>query len=134
MVEVLAAIGATLSFRIVALTIAMHPDKIVPYGSLTELDVSRSHVSDPLAVATFLTDVFPNLTLIDHEYYIRSTPPGTSIRSDFEDGLSEDERSPEYIEMAKRWKDVVQILNARRQELSQSPTNCNVRMQPLICN
>jgi hypothetical protein len=112
----------------------IYPDKAIRCEWLTRLDVGRSHVTNPLAVATFLTDVFPNLTLIDHEYYIRSTPPGTSIRSDFEDGLSEDERSPEYIEMAKRCKDVVQILNARRQELSQSPTNCNVRMQPLICN
>jgi hypothetical protein len=113
---------------------AIYPDKAIRCEWLTQLDVARSHVTNPLAVATFLTNVFPNLTLIDHEYYIRSTPPGTSMGSDFEDELSEDERSPEYIDMAKRWKDVVQILNARRQELSQSPTNCNVRMQPLICN
>jgi hypothetical protein len=113
---------------------AIYPDKAIRCEWLTKLDVARSQVTNPLAVATFLTDVFPNLTIIDHEYYIRSTPPGTSIRSDFEDELDEEERSPEYIEMAKRWKDVVQILNARRQELSQSPTNCNVRMQPLICN
>jgi len=114
------------------MTIAMHPDKIVPYGSLTELDVSRSHVSDPLAVATFLAHVFPNLTL-HHGYYIQTTPP-PSIWDDFEDELSEDERNPEYMEMAKHWNDVVQIFNARRQELSQSLTNHNVRMQYLIYN
>jgi hypothetical protein len=28
------------------------------------------------------------------------------------------ENSPEYIEMAARWKDVIQMLETRRQELS----------------
>jgi hypothetical protein len=104
---------------------ATYPDKAVHCEWLTQLEVAHSHVSDPLAVATFLADMFPNLTL-HHEYY---TPTDTG---DFEDELDEDEQSPEYIEMAKRWKDVDQILNARRQQSSRSLTNRNVRMQSLI--
>ena len=105
---------------------AIYPDEAIRCEWLTELEVACSHVSNPLTVATFLADVFPNLTLY-HDYYVRTTT------SDFEE-LSEDEQSPEYIEMAKRWEDVVQILDARRQELLQSPTNRNVRMQSLIYN
>ena len=121
--------SVSLQFDVSLPPTAIYPDEAIRCEWLTQLEVACSHVSNPLAVATFLADVFPNLTLY-HDYYIRTTPLGTS---DFEE-LSEDERSPEYIEMAKRWEDVVQILDARRQELPQSLTNRNVRMQSLIYN
>jgi hypothetical protein len=79
----------------------------------------------------FLADVFPNLKLC-HDYFVRTRTPGPkTIWEDFDD-LSDDEKSPEYIEMAARWKDVVQMLEARRQELSQSLTNPNVRISSAI--
>jgi hypothetical protein len=108
---------------------AMDPDQRIRCETLTQLSVSHSHVSDPLGVATFLAGVFPNLRL-HHNYFIRTTTPrpGT-ISLDFEDALREYEQSPEFIEMAKRWKDVDQMLTARRLELSQPPTNTDVRMQ-----
>jgi hypothetical protein len=93
----------------------MYPDKGIHYESLIELHVCRSHVSDPLALATFLAKVFPNLKL--YHYFM---------------GWSPDEKSPEYIEMGARWNDVVQMLEARRQELSQSLTNPNVRISSTI--
>jgi hypothetical protein len=83
----------------------------------------------PLAIATFLADVFPNLKL-HHSYSIWT-------RTDwdrFDPPLSEDEQDPEYIKMAKHWTDIVQMLEARRQELSQSLTNPNVRMESLVYN
>jgi hypothetical protein len=109
----------------------MYPDQRIRCESLAELYVSRSHVFDPLAVGTFLVDVFPNLRL-HHRYFSRTTPWGPSLRKlwDFDDEFSEDEQSPKYIEMAQRWKDVDKCLyKKRRLELSQSPTNTNVRMQ-----
>jgi len=48
---------------------------------------------------------------------------------DSEDPLREYEQSLEFMEMVKRWKDVDQMLTARRLELSQSPMNTGVRMQ-----
>jgi hypothetical protein len=84
----------------------MCPDKGIRCESLTRLFVSHSHVSDPLAVATFLADVFPNLILY-HNYLIMTR----TVLHDYE-------KSSEYTEMAMRWKDVDQMLEARRQELS----------------
>jgi hypothetical protein len=99
--------------------------------SLIEFDVSRSHVSDPLAVVTFLANVFPNLKLC-HEYFIRMRTLGPkTIWEDF-NNLSDNKKSPEYIEMAAHWKDVVQMLEARRQELSQSLMNPNVCISSAI--
>ena len=109
--------SVSLQFDVSLPATTMYPDKGIRCESLTRLFVSHSHVSDPLTVATFLADVFPNLFL-HHNYLIRT---GT-VLDDYEHG-------PEYIEMAVRWKDVDQMLEARRQELSQSLTNHNVRMQ-----
>ena len=121
-----------LQFDVSLPTTAMHPDGGIRCESLTQLEVSHSHVSDPLVVATFLADVFPNLRL-HHSYIIRTKTPGPRKWFDLEDSLSEDGQSPEYVEMAKRWKEVVETLKMR-QELSQSPTNPNVRMPSLIHN
>ncbi|KIM73273.1 hypothetical protein PILCRDRAFT_15370 [Piloderma croceum F 1598] len=112
---------------------AMYPDKGICCESLTHLDVCHSHVTDPPAVATFLADIFPNLKL-DHNFFIRTRSPSPRTAWDyFDDSLSDDD-SPEYINMAEHWTDVVQMLEARKQELSQPPTNPNVRMQSLIYN
>jgi len=46
--------------------------------------------------------------------------------------LHDYQKTPEYIEMAARWKDVDQILEARRKELSRSLMNPNVRIQSLV--
>jgi hypothetical protein len=110
---------------------AMYPDKGIRCESLTQLFVSHSYVSDPLAVATFLADVFPNLKL-DHSYLIRTrTGPRTMWDSEV---LHDYQKTPECIEMAARWKDVNQMLEARRKELSRSLMNPNVRIQSLIYN
>jgi hypothetical protein len=100
--------SVSLQFDVSLPATTMYPDKGIRCESLTRLDVSHSHVSDPLAVATFLADVYPNLKL-RHSCFIRTGP-----RED----LSDDEQSPEYIEMATHWKDVVQMLEARRELLS----------------
>jgi len=60
-----------------------------------------------------------------HDYFVRTTPPGPRMWAGFEDFINEDEQSPEFEVMAERWKDVVQMLKARRQEFSQSPANLN---------
>jgi hypothetical protein len=121
--------SVSLQFDLSLPATAMDPDQRIRCESLTQLSVSHSHVSDPLAVATFLANVFPNLRL-HHNYFIRTTTLGPrTLWSDFEDPLREYEQSPEFIEMAKRWKDVNQMLTARRLELSQSPTNTDVRIQ-----
>ena len=115
-----------LQFDVSLPSTTMYPDKGFRCESLTRLYVSQSHISDPVAVATFLGDAFPNLRL-DHSYFIRTeTLPGMPYLKE--------ERSPEFIEMAKRWKDVIEMLEARRQELSQSPTNPNVCMESFICS
>lgn len=112
-----------LQFDISLPSTAMYPDKETRCESLTQLFVSQSHVSDPVAVATFLGDVFPNLRLC-HHYFVR-----TSML--FED--PKDEQSPDsFMEMAKRWKIVDEMLKERRQELPQSLMNPNVRMQSSI--
>ena len=97
------------------------------YESLTRLAVSCSHVSDPRSVGIFLANVFPNLR-IDHNYTIRSTTPttthGQGLWTDFDDSLSDDEQTPEYMEIAMRWRDLIETITTR-QELSQSQTNLN---------
>jgi hypothetical protein len=98
----------------------MYPDKGIRCESLTRLFISHSHVSDPLTVTTFLADVFPNLFL-HHNYLIRTG----MVLDDYEHG-------PEYIEMVACWMDVDQMLEVRRQELSQSLTNPNVHMQSCL--
>ena len=94
-----------------------YPDKGIRCESLTELTVFHSHVSDPLVVATFLARVFPNLEVY-HGYFIRTRTPGPRTIMDNLYDLGNEENSPEYIEMAARWKDVIQMLETRRQELS----------------
>jgi len=119
--------SVNLQFNVSLPLTMMYPDQRIRCESLAELYVSRSHVFDPLAVGTFLVDVFPNLRL-HHRYFSRTTPWGPSLRKlwDFDDEFSEDEQSPKYIEMAQRWKDVDKCLyKKRRLELSQSPTNTN---------
>jgi hypothetical protein len=108
--------SVSLQFNVSLPATVIYPDKGICWESLTTLDVSRPHVSDPLAVVTFLADVFPNLKLY-HGYFIRTrTLCPMTIWEDFDD-LSGDEKSPEYIEMAVRWKDVIQMPEARRQVL-----------------
>jgi hypothetical protein len=63
--------SVSLQFDVSLPATTMYPDKGIRCESLTRLDVSYSHVSDPLAVATFLADVFPNLKL-HHSYSIRT--------------------------------------------------------------
>jgi hypothetical protein len=121
--------SVSLQFDVSLPATVMYPDKGIRCESLTQLYVFHSHVSGPLAVATFLAGVFPNLKL--HHYFIRTRTPGPRTIGDFDD-LSDGEKSSEYIEMAARWKDVVQMLEARRQELSQSLTNPNVRISSTI--
>ena len=70
--------------------------------SLTYLYVDSSPITDPLAVATFFSDVFPKLEL--HHGWHSS-------------GWGED--SPEFIEMCKRWGEVDRLLEIRKQERSQ---------------
>ena len=102
--------SVSLQFSVSLPETMMYPDKGIRCESLTRLFVSRSHVSDPRAVATFLADVFPNLKF-HHDYVIRTrTGPRTMWDSEV---LRDDEKSPEYIEMAARWKDVDQMLEAR---------------------
>ncbi|KIM80377.1 hypothetical protein PILCRDRAFT_9571 [Piloderma croceum F 1598] len=123
--------SVSLQFDVSLPATMIYPDKGIRCESLTTLDVSRSHVSDPLAVVTFLADVFPNLKLC-HSYFIRTRAPGPRTIWEEFDNLSDDEKSPEYIEMAARWKDVVQKLEARKQELSQSLMSSNVRISSTI--
>jgi hypothetical protein len=99
--------SVSLQFDVSLPATTIYPDKGIRCESLTRLDISHSPVSDPLAVATFLADVYPNLKL-RHDCFIRTGPRGD---------LSDDGQSPEYIEMATHWKDVVQMLEARREEL-----------------
>ena len=115
--------SVSLQFDVSLPATAMYPDKGIPSESLTQLFVSHSYVSDPLAVATFLADIFPNLKL-DHRYLIK-TRTGPRTMWDYE-VLHDYQKSPEFIEMAARWKDVDQMLEARRKELSQSIMNPNV--------
>jgi hypothetical protein len=115
--------SVSLQFDVSLPATAMYPDKGIPSESLTQLFVSHSYVSDPLAVATFLADIFPNLKL-DHRYLIK-TRTGPRTMWDYE-VLHDYQKSPEFIEMAARWKDVDQMLEARRKELSQSLMNPNV--------
>jgi hypothetical protein len=121
--------SVSLQFNLSLPATAMDPDQRIRCESLTQLSVSHSHVFDPLAVTTFLANVFRNLRL-HHDYFIRTTSlsPRTSW-SDFEDPLREYEQSPEFTEMAKRWKDVNQMLTVRRLEMLQSPMNTDVRIQ-----
>jgi hypothetical protein len=100
--------SVSLQFDVSLPATTMYPDKGIRCESLTRLNISNSHVSDPLAVVTFLADVYPNLKL-RHSCFIRTGP---------REYFSDDEQSPEYIEMATHWKDVVQMLEARGQELS----------------
>ena len=106
--------SVSLQFDVSLPPTAIYPDEAIRCEWLTQLEVACSRVSNPLAIATFLADVFPNLTLC-HDHYLLSAEH------------SEDER-PEYIEMAKRWDDIIQILDARRQSL----TDHNVCVQSLI--
>ena len=121
--------SVSLQFDLSLPATTMDPDQRIHCESLTQLSVSYSHVFDPLAVATFLANVFPNLRL-HHNYFIRTTTLGPRMLwSDLEDPLREYEQSPEFIEMAKCWKDVDQMLTVRRLEMSQLPTNTDVCIQ-----
>jgi hypothetical protein len=55
--------SVSLQFDVSLPATVIYPDKGIRCESLTTLNISRSHVSDPLAVVTFLADVFPNLKL-----------------------------------------------------------------------
>jgi len=117
--------SVSLQFNVSTPATAMHPDKGISCESLTQLDVSCSHVSDPLTVTTFLADVFPKLKL-HYGYFIRPTLPGPRTSLDFGYSLSKDKQSLEFIAMGN----VVDMLKAMRQEWSQSLTNPNVHIQP----
>lgn len=69
--------------------------------SMTRLWVARSHVTDPPAVAAFVSDVFPNAKL-NHDWHI----------SDYSDA-SDDDEDPFFIEMCKRWEEVDNLLAER---------------------
>jgi len=75
----------------------------------------HSHVSILLRLATFLANVFPNLdyTIIISLERLRVA---RTMSSNSEDPLREYEQGPEFVEMVKRWKDVDQMLTARRLE------------------
>jgi hypothetical protein len=120
--------SVSLQFNLSLPTTAMDLDQRIHCESLTQLYVFHSHVSDPRALTNFLANVFPNLRL-HHNYAIRTTPRRRTMWLDSEDPLREYEQSLEFVEMVKRWKDVDQMLTARRLELSQSPMNTDVRMQ-----
>jgi hypothetical protein len=75
----------------------------IRYESLTRLDVDHSHIKDPPAVATLLSDVFPNLTL-DHGW-----KPSEASWDD-----SEDESEPEFIAMCQSWAEVDRLLEIRK--------------------
>ena len=90
-------------------TTSVDPASGIRNESLTGLYVHRSRIIDPVAVATLLSDVFPNLRL-DHDWHFRE---GLG-RYDSDD---DEEDDPEFIEMCKRWKAVDQMLEMRKQEV-----------------
>jgi hypothetical protein len=92
----------SLGFDLSLPVISTHPG--VRNESLTYLCVDRSPITDPLAVATFLSDVFPKLEL---RHGWRSS------------GWGDD--NPEVIEMCKRWEEVNRLLEIGKQERSQAP-------------
>jgi hypothetical protein len=72
--------------------------------SMTRLSVHRSRITDPPAVATFLSDVFPSLRL-HHDWHLRE-----ELNWDSSSIPSEDDDDPDFIEMCKRWKEVDNLL------------------------
>ncbi|KIM74521.1 hypothetical protein PILCRDRAFT_14411 [Piloderma croceum F 1598] len=123
--------SVSLQFDVSLPATAMYLDKGIRCESLTQLFVSHSYVSDPLAVATFLANVFPNLKL-NHSYLIRTRMgPRTVWNSEV---LHNYQKNQEYIEMVARWKDVDQMIEARKKELSRSLMNPNVHIQSLVYN
>jgi hypothetical protein len=83
-------------------TDSMHPGNGIRIESLTHLCIGRSHITDPLAVAALLSDVFPNLAVFHY-------------------GGSE--------EMGNLWAVVDKLLEMKRQERSLAPIrNQDVRI------
>jgi hypothetical protein len=87
-----------------------HPGNGIRNESLTYLNVDRSRITDPLAVAALLSDVFPNLKL-KHRWHFSGAPG-----SDGDD--------PAFVEMCKCWEQVDKHLEIRKQEGSTASKRC----------
>jgi hypothetical protein len=100
--------SVTLGFDVSLPTDLMGPGKRPGAGirneSMTCLWVDHSRVTNPPAVAAFLSDVFPNLTL-DHGWHLPGELGWDS---------SDDEDDPNLIEMCKRWKELDDLLAMKR--------------------